>query len=92
MRVKVRIFGEISRIYGDRHILEIEEGSNISSVIKRIQENTKITSSDYMGEWPIGSPDLTIIVNGKNVDLIDGLGTKVHNNDDIVITTYAEGG
>ena len=92
MRVRVRIFGEISRIYGSRHTMEIEEDSTISSVIRRIQEKARVAKSDYMGEWQVGSTDLTININGKNIDLMDGLKTKLHDNDDIVITPYVVGG
>ena len=92
MRVRVRIFGEISKIYGSRHTVELEEDSPVSSVIRRIQEKARVEQSDYMGEWQVGSTELTININGKNIDLMDGLKTKLHDNDDIIITTYAVGG
>lgn len=92
MRVNVRIFGEISKIYGSKHTIEIQDNSTISSIIGKIQENAGFTQSDYMGEWRVESSDLAIIVNGKNVNLMNGLKTTVHDNDDIVITPYVVGG
>ncbi len=92
MKVKVRVLGDLSRIYGVNHVVDAEEGSSVSFIIRKIQERAGVAPSIYLGDWQVGSPDLVIIINGKNVNLIHGLETQVHENDDIVITTFAEGG
>jgi len=92
MQVKVRIFGEISRVYGGKHIIEVQENSTVSSVIHKIQENAGLTQSDHLGEWQIGSQELAILINGKNVDLMNGINSTIHEKDDIVITPYVVGG
>jgi len=91
-KVLVRIFGEIARIFGSTHIIEIREHSSILSVIHKIQRKVGSSATDRLGSLRIGSLDLTIMINGKNIDLINGVKTIVHDKDDIIIMPHVVGG
>ena len=91
-KVLVRIFGEIATIFGSTHIIEIQEHSSILSVIHKIQRKASSSATDRLGSLRIGSPDLTIMINGKNIDLINGVKTIVHDKDDIIIMPHVVGG
>ena len=92
MRVTIRIFGEIASTYGRSHTLDLDEKSTVSTVLHIIQEKAGFPHSDYLGEWRIGSAELAIIINGKNMDLLNGVNTLVHDDDDLVIIPPAVGG
>ncbi len=93
MRIKVRIFGDVGRVVGSKHIVELEDkAATILTLIKIIQKKAGQTKRGYLGEFQVGGVDLAIIVNGKNIALGDGLDTVLKDEDDVVITPYVSGG
>ena len=40
----------------------------------------------------MGGADLAIIVNGKNIELLEGVETKLRDDDDVVIMPFVVGG
>ena len=93
MRIKVRIFGEVGRAVGSRHVVELDDtDATILTLIKVIQKKTGRTKRGYLGDFLVGGVDLAIMVNGKNIALGDGLNTLLKDEDDVVITPYVSGG
>ena len=93
MKIKVRIFGEVGRTVGNRHVVELEEkDATILALIKMIQKKANQTRRGYLGEFMVGGVDLAIMVNGKNIVVGDGLDTVLKDEDDVVITPYVSGG
>lgn len=93
MKIKVRIFGEVGRTVGNRHVVELEEkDATILALIKIIQKKAGQTRRGYLGEFMVGGVDLAVIVNGKNIAVGDGLNTVLKDEDDVVITPYVSGG
>jgi MoaD family protein len=93
MRIKVRIFGDVGRVVGNRHVVELEDkDATVLTIIKILQKKAGQTRRGYLGEFMIGGVDLAIIVNGKNIALGDGLNTVLKDDDDVVITPYVSGG
>ena len=92
MKAKVRFFGDLAAIVGRKHTVELAEDATILTLIRIIQERAGQTRGAYLGEFKIDGPDLAVIVNGKNIALLDGLDTVLGDEDDIVIMPYASGG
>ena len=92
MTVKVRIYGEISKIYGKEQNLELNEKTTVLKLINIIQKKGRTTHNRYLGKHKVGSADLAIIVNGKNIALLEGLNTVLADEDDVVIMPFVDGG
>ena len=92
MTVKVRIYGEISKIYGKEQNVELNEKTTVLKLINIIQKKGRTTHNMYLGKYKIGSADLAIIVNGKNIALLEGLNTVLADEDDVVIMPFVDGG
>ena len=92
MKVKVRLFGDVAEMVGSKHNVELEEGSSIISLTNLIQRETGHSRGGYLGEFKVGGPDLGIMVNGKNIELLDGVDTRLCNEDDVVIMPFVVGG
>ncbi len=92
MKVRVRAFGDLASTIGHEHVLELDEGATILTLTRILQERAGQTGGTHLGELRIGGPDLAIIVNGKNVALVKGLGTVLSDGDDVVIMPFASGG
>jgi MoaD family protein len=92
MKVKVRTFGDLSSSIGHKHVVELDEEATILTLCKILQERKSQTRGAYLSEFRIGGPDLAIIVNGRNIALLNGLDTVLSDGDDIVIMPFASGG
>jgi molybdopterin converting factor small subunit len=92
MKIKVRLFGDVSEAVGSKHIVELNEHSTILTLTNRIQRETGHSRGGYLGGFKVGGPDLAIMVNGKNIQLLDGIRTKLCDEDDVVIMPFVVGG
>jgi len=92
MKVKVRLFGDVSEQVGSKHNIELDDNSTVLSLTNQIQRNSRHSRGGYLGEFKVGGPDLAIMVNGKNIELLDGVQTKLCDDDDVVIMPFVVGG
>jgi MoaD family protein len=92
MKVKVRLFGDVAEMVGSKHSIQLENNSNVLTLTNQIQRDTGHTRGGYLGEFKVGGPDLAIMVNGKNIQLLDGVETKLCDDDDVVIMPFVVGG
>jgi MoaD family protein len=91
MKITIRIFGDISQIIGKRHEVDAPTGATVSTVTTVVGEKSG-QRQGYLGEFHVGGKDLAILVNGKNIDMLDGPGTKLKEGDEIVIMQPTAGG
>jgi MoaD family protein len=91
MEIIVRIFGELSEILGNRHELEVEDDSNVGVALNKLVRLTG-QKEGYFGEYRIGGADVAILVNGRNIELLEGLMTPIKDDDEIVILIPTSGG
>ena len=92
MKVRVRVFGDVASTVGSKHTVELNEGATVLSLTNIIQEKAGNTRHGYLGEFKVGGADLAIMVNGKNIALLDGLDTKLFDEADVVIMPFVVGG
>ncbi len=92
MKVKVRLFGDVQESVGSKHTVEIDEGATILTVTNKIQREAGLTRGGYIGEFKVGGQEVAIMINGKNIALLDGVKTKLNENDDVVIMPFVVGG
>lgn len=91
MKIIVRVFGDISQIIGRRHELELSEGATVSTVAGKVGEKSR-QRQGYLGEFHVGGKDLAILVNGKSIDMIEGIQTKLKDGDEVIVMQPTAGG
>ncbi|MDQ1281067.1 MAG: hypothetical protein QG670_2331 [Thermoproteota archaeon] len=91
MKIIVRVFGEISSIIGKRLEVELPERATVNSLTNKIREQTN-QRPGYLGEFKIGSKDLSIILNGRSIDMLNGIITLLKDGDEVVIMQPTAGG
>jgi molybdopterin converting factor small subunit len=91
MRIIIRVFGDISKIIGKRHELELPECSTVTAATARVGEKTG-QQLGYLGDFQVGGKDLAILLNGKSIYLLDGTKTKLKDGDEVVIMQPTAGG
>lgn len=92
MEVNVRIFGSVAEAVGGSHSLELNENSTIDNLLNTIADKSGQLRRGYLGEFKIGGTDLTVILNGKNIEILNGLDTILSEKDDVVIMPFVFGG
>jgi len=92
MKVTVRVFGELVKILGKRHALELEEGATVGSLSNQMAKNAGIKRRGYLGHFKVTGGDLAVLVNGKSIQLLEGGGTILHEGDEVIFLPPAAGG
>jgi len=91
MKIIVRVFGDVSQIIGKRHEVDVPEGSTVSNVTNKVGEKSG-QRIGYLGDFQVGGKDLAVLVNGKNIDMINGPATRLRDGDEIVVMQPTAGG
>ncbi len=92
MQVRVRVFGDIASVIDGNHALDLDEGATVGSLTKEVARRAGQRRRGYLGRYRIGGADLAILVNGRNIDLLEGLETILRDGDDVVLLIQNMGG
>ncbi len=92
MKVRVRVFGDVASTVGSKHTVELKEEATVLSLTNIIQKNAGYSRRGYLGEFKVGGADLAIMVNGKNIALLDGVDTRLFDGADVIIMPFVVGG
>ena len=92
MKVTVRVFGELVQIIGNRHVQELSEGATIITLTGKLAERAGLKRYGYLGSFKVGGGDLAILVNGRNIELLDGVKTTLQDGDEVVFLIPTSGG
>ena len=88
----MRVFGDLTAILGKKHILELDEGSTVLSLTNRMAKEHGLKRQGYLGNYRVGGDDLAVLVNGRNIRLLDGPETVLHEGDEVVVFQPVAGG
>jgi molybdopterin synthase sulfur carrier subunit len=92
MNVTVRVFAGLVPVIGRRHDIELDDDATIGTLISILAKKTGQKRSGYLGNHRIIGGDLAILVNGKNIDLLERLDTPLSDGAEIVFMPPAAGG
>lgn len=92
MRINVRVFGDLVSILGRKQTVELNEGSTILSLANKLAEKAGLKRQGYLGNHKVGGDELAVLVNGRNIRLLNALDTILHDEDEVVILPPAAGG
>jgi len=94
--VKVRLIG-IYRLLSGKSKIRVELEEEPAVVRKVIQKLVEVFSPDFKDalidpELKDPRPNALILVNGKEISILDGLETKIDKGDEIVLVPVSHGG
>jgi len=93
LKVTVKFFTTLREITGKREEeLEMPEVSTVGEVLDELSRRYGAHFADYVFEKGNVRPYLQILINGRNINLLQGLGTRVEEGDTIAILPPAGGG
>lgn len=91
MQVNVRIFGEIASTIGAEHSINVEDNATVRTLTNMIAEIYG-QRKGFLSEFRVGSDELAIMINGKNIVILEGLDTVLTPDDLVVIMPSIFGG
>ena len=92
MKVNVRILGELSSKLGRRKTLTLEEGSTVNTLVNSLSEEKSQNRQGHLGRYKISEGELAVLVNGKNIALLEGVKTILQDGDNVAFIPPAAGG
>jgi len=92
MKVSIRVFGNLVTILGRKQVIELDEGGTVGTLSNRLAESAGLRRQGYLGNYKVGGDDLAILVNGRNIHLLDGVETVLKDGDEVVILPPTAGG
>ncbi len=92
MKVIIRTFATLREIFGGTGVLylELPEGSTIEDLLRELrkQYGSKLDVGRLVGE----NPNVKILVNGREITYLDGLGTRLRDGDSVAFIPPVAGG
>ncbi len=92
MKVTVRVFADLVPLIGRKHYLELDDDATVGTLTSKIARKAGQKRRAYHGNYRIIGGDLAILVNGRNIDLLEGLKTPLSDGDEVVFMPPAAGG
>lgn len=94
MKVKARFVGSLRTLSGEELLnLELQKSLSLAEVIKTIaKEKPKLRPSFVVSQPEKLMTAMLILVNGKEVSVLDGLETTITDGDELVFVPVLHGG
>jgi len=92
MRVTVRVFGDLAPVLGRRHVLDLGEGSSVGALTSLLARRAGLKRHGHLGGYRVGGGDLAVLVNGRNIELLDGVETVLRDGDEVILLPPTAGG
>jgi len=97
MKIKVIAFGPLKEALGAKKIeVDLRDSPRVIDLLLHLSEkfgkNFSERVFDLSGKDLVLAPNVKVFVNGRDVDFLDGLNTKLNENDDVYLIPPAGGG
>jgi molybdopterin converting factor small subunit len=81
--IKVRALGVAKSFMGDTQQIDIEEGASVGELLMLLPKQLREMAT---------RSELSIIVGGADVSAKEGLATRLHDGDEVIVLPFAHGG
>ncbi|MEM2126715.1 MAG: MoaD/ThiS family protein [Candidatus Bathyarchaeia archaeon] len=90
MRITVRVFGSLIPLLGDVLNIDLEEGAKMG-ILKRLlfeRLEKRLLKEELVGE----SESLVVLLNGRNIETLEGDETELRDGDLVILLPPFAGG
>jgi len=85
MRVKIRVFGRLIDIFGNELEGELKPNAKVKDLLAKLREKTLSLEEDALTRYERDEPELTILLNGRNIHVLKKLETPMKDGDTVVL-------
>jgi len=92
VKVKVKMLGHLTASLGNEKIIELADKTTIGDLLSMLKEKTVALQKEALFRFDRTEPELTILLNGQNIQTLDGLKTTLKDRDLILLLPAVHGG
>lgn len=95
VNVRIRLVGIFRMLSGrGRFVVRLDEPATVEDVVERLVESFPPGFGEALVDPVLGEawPNALILVNGREVGVLDGVGTLIGDGDEVVFVPVAHGG
>jgi molybdopterin synthase sulfur carrier subunit len=92
VKVRVIAFGRLTASLGNETAIELTKAAIIGDLLSILEEKTEAIQKEALIYFDRTEPQLTILINGQNIQTLDGLKTPLREGDLILLLPAVHGG
>ncbi len=92
MRVKVRAFGRLMHLLGSELEVDLKPNAKVRDLLAKLKEKIRILDESALTRYERDEPELTILLNGRNIHALKKLQTPLKDGDTVVLLPPVIGG
>jgi MoaD family protein len=92
VKVKIRALGHLTASLGNKKIVELVDRETIGDLLSILKEKTATIQKGALFRFDRTEPELTILLNGQNIQTLEGLKTTLKDGDQILLLPAVHGG
>jgi molybdopterin synthase sulfur carrier subunit len=95
IRIKIHTILELKKIIGQREVeIPVPEESTVESLLSMMVKTwgEKLSSHLFRKESTSPIPHIRIMVNGRDIGFLNGMGTVLQDGDEVMILPIVAGG
>jgi len=92
VKVKVKALGRLSSSLGKEKNVELADEATIGDLLSVLKEKTVTVQKEALFRFDRTEPELTVLLNGQNIQTLDGLKTALKDGDLILLLPSIHGG
>ena len=92
MRVKVRAFGRLMPLLGSELEVDLKPNAKVKDLLDKLKEKSLILDEGALTRYERDEPELTILLNGRNIYTLKKLQTPLKDGDIVVLLPPVIGG
>jgi molybdopterin converting factor small subunit len=86
------MLGHLTASLGNEKIIELADKTTIGDLLSMLKEKTVALQKEALFRFDRTEPELTILLNGQNIQTLDGLKTTLKDRDLILLLPAVHGG
>jgi len=92
VKVNVKALGRLSASLGNERAVELADKATIGDLLSVLKEKTAAVQREALFRFDRAEPELTVLLNGQNVQTLDGLTTALKDGDLVLLLPSIYGG
>ncbi len=92
MRVKVRALGRLMDLLGSELYVELKPNAKVKDLLAKLKRKSLILDENALTRYERDEPELTILLNGRNIYTLRKLQTPLKDGDTVVLLPPVVGG
>jgi len=95
IRVKIKLLGVFRELSGKSRVtMEFEEAATVGKVVQKLTDTLSSRFKEALIDPELGDPrpNALILVNGKEIGVLQGLQTILDDGDELILLPVAHGG